>query len=97
METRLSATDTKTDIDTARLAFRARSGLLPNAVALSWTAFQLALNTKKMSDILQFTSPIQMAGFETQRQALATYWGVDQVLVAGGDQRRRQPAPAAGA
>lgn len=76
--------DTKTDIDTARAAFRLRSGLLPNAVALSWTAFNLAINTKKMSDVLQYTSPVQMGGFEAQRQALANYWGVDQVLVAGG-------------
>lgn len=76
--------DTKADIDAGRAAMRARAGLLPNAVALSWTTFQLALGTKKMSEALQYTAPIQMGGFEAQRQMLASYWGVDQVLIAGG-------------
>jgi hypothetical protein len=74
----------KADIDTAKAAFRTASGLLPNALAMSLTAFWALVNTTEVKTALQYTAPIQMGGFEAQRAAMAAYLGVDQILVAGG-------------
>lgn len=74
----------KADIDTGKAAFRTASGLLPNALAMSLTAFWALVNTAEVKGALQYTAPIQMGGFEAQRAAMAAYLGVDQILVAGG-------------
>jgi hypothetical protein len=72
------------DVTAAKKAFRSRSGLLPNACAMSLTVFWALLATAEIKSALRYTNPLEFGGFEAQRRAVAAYFGVDQVLVAGG-------------
>ena len=71
------------DIETARLAMRAASGLTPNAIAMSYKVFRNALTTAEIQDAFKYTNPIEIGGEEAQRRVLAQYFGVDQILVGG--------------
>jgi hypothetical protein len=74
------------DVTAAKAAFRAASGLLPNIGACSLPVFWDLLSCAEVQDALKYTSPIEMGGFEAQRAALATYFGLDELVVAGGMQ-----------
>jgi len=73
----------RTNINAGKAAMRAASGLLPNALVMGYIAFTNALNTAELKDALKYTNPIELGGLEVQRRILATYFGVDQVLVGG--------------
>jgi hypothetical protein len=73
----------RTNINAGKLAMRAASGLLPNALVMGYTAFTNVLSTAELKDALKYTNPIELGGMEVQRRVLATYFGVDQVLVGG--------------
>lgn len=72
------------DVRAAKLAFRAANGFLPNVMAISLPVFFNLLATNEISSKLQYTNPIEMGGFDAQRRALAMYFGLDDILVAGG-------------
>lgn len=64
-------------------SMRASSGLLPNKIAMGWTAFNNVLLTAEIKDALKYTSPIELGGLENQRRMLASYFGVSEILVGG--------------
>jgi hypothetical protein len=71
----------RADVETAKAAMRAASGLIPNVMAMSYKVFR---NTMKITEILsamQYTNPIQIGGEEQQKSVLAQYFGVDRVIV----------------
>jgi hypothetical protein len=74
----------RADVKAAKMAFRAANGFLPNTLAMSLTVFENLLLTSEISEKLQYTNPIEMGGFEAQRAALAAYFGVGRIEVAGG-------------
>jgi hypothetical protein len=79
-----SATCTpRANINTARAAMRAASGLEPNVLVMSKKVFDTLLLAAEITGALQYTNPIQISGIEAQRRILAQYFGVDQILVGG--------------
>ena len=75
----------KADIKTGAQAMRTTFGVTPNVVVMSATAFENVLVTDELKTYLQFTSPHLVQGIEAQRQTLARYFSVMDVLV--GDQQ----------
>jgi hypothetical protein len=71
----------KADIESAKNALRAASGLLPNAIAMGYVPFVNVLNTVELRDAFKYTSPIEVGGMEAQKRILAQYFGVDRILV----------------
>jgi len=71
----------RANVNTAKAAMRAASGLIPNVIAMSYKVFQATLMVKEITDALQYTNPLQMGGEEAQKQALAQYFGVSKILV----------------
>jgi len=69
------------DVETAKAAMRAASGLLPNVIAMTWKVFRNALATTEIKTVMQYTNPIQVMGEEAQKVFLANYFGVSRVLV----------------
>jgi hypothetical protein len=79
-----SATATpQADVETAKAAMRASSGLAPNKIAMSKKVFDTVLITKEIKDAFRYTNPIELGGEEVKRRLLAQYFGVDEVLVGG--------------
>ena len=71
------------DVETAKEAMRAATGLLPNAMAITYKVFTNILKSKELKDAFRYTNPIEIGGQEAKRRLLAQYFGVDQVLVGG--------------
>ena len=71
------------DVLTAKEAMRKASGLVADKMAMSITVFNNLLLCKEICDALQYTNPFQMGGLEAQKQALAMYFGVSEILVGG--------------
>lgn len=71
------------DVETAKEAMRAATGLLPNVIAMTYKIFSNVLKTKELKDAFRYTNPIEIGGDEAKRRLLAQYFGVDQVLVGG--------------
>ena len=69
------------DIETARNAMRAGSGLKPNTIAMGWVPFRNVMNTAEIKDALKYTNPVELGGEEAQKRILAQYFGVDSILV----------------
>jgi hypothetical protein len=76
-----SATCTpRADVNTAKTAMRAASGLTPNVMAISKKVFDTLLVAKEITDALQYTNPLQINSEEIQRRLLSQYFGLE-VLV----------------
>jgi hypothetical protein len=73
----------RVNVSAGKMAMRAASGLMPNALVMGMAAFVNALNTTEIKDALKYTNPIEIGGEEAQRRVLAQYFGVDRVLVGG--------------
>jgi len=71
------------DVETAKEAMRAATGLLPNSIAMTYKVFTNVLKSKELKDAFRYTNPIEIGGLEMKRRLLAQYFGVDQVLVGG--------------
>lgn len=71
------------DVETAKEAMRAASGLLPNAIAMTYKVFTNVMKSKELKDAFRYTNPIEVGGQEAKRRLLAQYFGVDRVLVGG--------------
>ena len=73
----------RSDVNTAKQAMRAASGLMPNVMAMSLKVFENLLIASEITGALQYTDPIQLGGLEAQKRALAMYFGVQKILVGG--------------
>ena len=71
------------NVNAAKIAMRAASGLLPNAIAMSWKVFRNLMVTSEVTTAFRYTNPIEIGGEEAQRRILANYFGVDKVFVGG--------------
>jgi len=71
----------RADVNTAKAAMRAASGLIPNVMAMSYKVFRNTMMIKEITDVLQYTNPIQIGGEEQQKSVLAQYFGVGKVIV----------------
>ena len=71
----------KADVDGARDSMRDNFGVLPNKITIAYTRFNALLRTAELRDALKYTNPIEMGGFEVQKQIVAQYFGLDEVLV----------------
>ena len=74
----------RSDVNTAKQAMRAASGLMPNVIAMSLKVLENLLLTSEITSALQYTNPIELGGLEAQKRILAQYFGVDKILVGGG-------------
>lgn len=71
----------KQDIKDAIATLRNASGVKADTVVMGYTAFQNVLVTNELKTYLQYTSPHLVESEEAQKQVLARYFGVRQVLV----------------
>lgn len=71
----------RADVKAGRAALRNATGLEGNAVIMSWTTFQNTLLGAEFLDHVQYTNPVLLEDFETQKKLVALYLGVDRVLV----------------
>ena len=71
----------KADIKDAIATLRNTSGVKADTVVMGYTAFQNVLVTNELKTYLQYTSPHLVVSEEAQKQVLARYFGVRQVLV----------------
>jgi hypothetical protein len=71
----------RANVNTAKAAMRAASGLTPNVIAMSYKVFTNTMMIKEITDALQYTNPLQMGGEEAQKAILAQYFGVGKVIV----------------
>jgi hypothetical protein len=72
----------KTDVDAGITAMRNGRGILPNAVIMDYKVFKDVMRCNELKTYLQYTSPHLIETEEAQRDMLAKYFGVQQVLVA---------------
>ena len=52
-------------------------------MAMSYKVFRNLLMVAEITDALKYTNPLEMGGEAAQRNMLATYFGVEQLLVGG--------------
>jgi hypothetical protein len=71
------------DVNTAKQAMRAASGLMPNCIAMGLKVFENLLLASEITDALKYTNPIELGGLEAQKRIMAQYFGVDRILVGG--------------
>jgi len=74
----------RANINTAKAAMRAASGLMPNVLAMSLKVLENLLVADEITDALKYTNPIELGGLEVQKRLLAQYFGVDRIEVGGG-------------
>lgn len=72
------------DVELGIEAMRAASGVVPNVVAMSWSVFKTVLRTEEIQNTFRFTNPIETGTMEAKERLLAQYFGVDRILVGGG-------------
>lgn len=70
------------DVLAAKEAMRSGFGVKPNIMVISDASKNDLLLTAEITDALKFTNPIELGGEEAQLRILASYFGVDEVLVA---------------
>lgn len=70
------------DVLAAKEAMRSNFGVKPNIMVISDASKNDLLLTAEITDALKFTNPIELGGEEAQLRILASYFGVDEVLVA---------------
>ena len=77
-----SATCTpRSDVSTAKEALRLATGIIVDTMILSKVNFEVLLLAAEILDALKYTNPIEIGGIEAQKRVLATYFGVDRILV----------------
>lgn len=72
------------DVTAAKMGLRYGSGIAANSIVMSYQAFQALLTTAELVSYLKFTNPPLALGFEEQKKLIASYFGLEQCLVAGG-------------
>lgn len=74
----------RSDVLGAKEAMRLAAGVTPNVGVCSKTVFNSLMLSAEITDAFKYTDPIQIGGEEAQRRLLAMYFGLDRMLVAGG-------------
>ena len=70
------------DVLAAKEAMRSNYGVKPNVMVISDASKNDLLLTAEITDALKYTNPIELGGEDAQLAVLASYFGVDQVIVA---------------
>jgi len=70
------------DVLAAKEAMRSNFGIKPNLMVISDASKNDLLLTAEITDALKYTNPIELGGEEAQLAILASYFGVDEVVVA---------------
>ena len=73
----------RANVTAGKQAMRAASGLEPNVGACSKKVFENLFLTAEIKDAFKYTNPIEIGGLEMQKRLLATYFGLDEILVGG--------------
>jgi hypothetical protein len=81
--TAATATPRKNVIDAIE-TMRSTYGVKPNKMVIAEKTKNDLLLTAEITDALKFTNPIELGGVKAQLLILAQYFGVDEVMVAGG-------------
>lgn len=76
-----AAADPRKDVKDAKEAMRGLIGRYPNAIAMSIKVFENILICKSFKDHVQYTDPILVKDFEYQRQLMARYLSVENIIV----------------
>jgi len=71
------------DVETAKEAMRAASGLVPNVMAMSVKVFNNLVRCKEILDAFRYTNPVENSGRQAKQNLLAQYFGMEKVLVGG--------------
>lgn len=71
------------DVETAKEAMRAASGLVPNVMAMSVKVFNNLVRAKEILDAFRYTNPVENSGRQAKQNLLAQYFGMEKVLVGG--------------
>ncbi len=74
----------RSDVLDAIESMRSTYGVKPNKMVISEGKKNDLLLTAEITDALKYTNPIELGGMEAQLRILAQYFGVEKVLVAGG-------------
>jgi hypothetical protein len=69
------------DIETGQKTIMNATGMLPDTLQITWQTFKNCLRTDRVTDALKYTSPVEGKGFEAQKAALATFFGVPRIVV----------------
>jgi hypothetical protein len=80
-DTAATATPRKNVIDAITL-MRSQYGVKPNKMVISMKSKNDLLLTDEITDALKYTNPIELGGEEAQLRTLASYFGVEEVMVA---------------
>lgn len=72
----------KSDIETARRAMKAATGIVPNVLIMSEKVFELLMICSEVKDYTKYTNPTLLNSREQQRQILSVYLGLN-ILVGG--------------
>jgi hypothetical protein len=83
------------NVTAAKIAMRAASGIDPNVGTCSKKVFDTVMLTAAIRDAFKYTNPIEVGGYEARRRLLAQYFGLDDILVAGGMKDSADPGLAA--
>jgi hypothetical protein len=70
------------DVLAAKEAMRSGFGIKPNIMVISDASKNDLLLTAEITDALKYTNPIELGGEEAQLRILASYFGVDEVIIA---------------
>jgi hypothetical protein len=71
----------KSDVKGAIDALRASRGIMPNAAIMSYKVFQNVLMSTELKTYLQYTSPHLIETEQAQKDMLAKYFGLQQIIV----------------
>ncbi len=72
------------DVLTAKETMRSTYGIKPNIMVITEANKIDLLLTQEITDAFKYTNPIEIGGDEAQLRILAQYFGLEEVLVAGG-------------
>jgi len=84
------------DVTTGIKSLVDETGLMPNLFVITWNTFQNLLKTTEVLDATKYTNPLTMNGFEAQKQLVATYLGVPEVVVTNAVQNANKEGSSSG-
>ena len=74
----------RADVITGIKAVLDRTGIMPDSLHMTWDKFQDVLKSNEFSDSDKYTSNILTSGFETQKNVIKSFLGVDNLYVSFG-------------
>lgn len=74
----------RSNVEAGKMAMRAASGIIANVGVCSKKVFDTLMLCAEITSAFRYTNPIELGGYEAQRRLMAQYFGLDEILVAGG-------------